>query len=388
MFKAAPFDIVLAVSIFVAKAFERVLFKTLVDRIRPYSYGFGLVLLFVYATVSVIAFVIQQLAFKFCYKTSQQPLESFPKLHCLGVAFLDFVIFQSLFVSGSFVPAALTVTLLQAFLPFSIIFTLPCGSCLRYSWGHHLCALLVVFGILLNVMPYLMGSAPFLDDANDRILRNIYVYISASALGFLSGIYKNFLFRTRYVRVLQFNAWNISMQFVVALILSPAGISLQFFDEVGPRTSHDSVFGEVIYNLQYMLQCLGGMRAYVYDNALPNATDTCSDAAAVAFGFVLCALAADWISLLLLKRRKPVPLHVALALAMLPAFTILQLTELPHPPDGISDEEVVQMPSWQHQIFAFTGLLLVSGSSIAFALLPQGKLKQIKTPLPFEEEVN
>ena len=36
MFKAAPFDIVLAVSIFVAKAFERVLFKTLVDRIRPY----------------------------------------------------------------------------------------------------------------------------------------------------------------------------------------------------------------------------------------------------------------------------------------------------------------------------------------------------------------
>ena len=50
----------------------------------------------------------------------------------------------------------------------------------------------------------------------------------------------------------------------------------QFFDEVGPRTSHDSVFGEVIYNLQYMLQCLGGMRAYVYDNALPNATDTCS----------------------------------------------------------------------------------------------------------------
>ena len=98
MFKAAPFDIVLAVSIFVAKAFERVLFKTLVDRIRPYrsinaciflfrvclkshhrssflSYGFGLVVLFVYATVSVIAFVIQQLAFKFCYKTSQQRLE-------------------------------------------------------------------------------------------------------------------------------------------------------------------------------------------------------------------------------------------------------------------------------------------------------------------------
>ena len=81
------------------------------------------------------------------------------------------------------------------------------------------------------------------------------------------------------------------------------------------------------------------------------------------------------------------PLHVALALAMLPAFTILQLTELPHPPDGISDEEVVQMPSWQHQIFAFTGLLMVSGSSIAFALLPQGKMKQIKTPLPFEEDV-
>ena len=50
----------------------------------------------------------------------------------------------------------------------------------------------------------------------------------------------------------------------------------QFFDEVGPRTSHDSIFGEVVYNLQYMLQCLGGVRAHVYDNALPNATDTCS----------------------------------------------------------------------------------------------------------------
>ena len=40
------------------------------------SYGFGLVLLFVYAIISVIAFAIQQLALKFCYKTSQRiPLE-------------------------------------------------------------------------------------------------------------------------------------------------------------------------------------------------------------------------------------------------------------------------------------------------------------------------
>ena len=83
----------------------------------------------------MIAFVIEQLVFKFYYKTSRQPLErlvkyrlvgpatfprmnanrvrSFPKFHCVGIAFLDFLIFQTFFVSGSLVPAALTVTLLQ-----------------------------------------------------------------------------------------------------------------------------------------------------------------------------------------------------------------------------------------------------------------------------------
>ena len=45
--------------------------------------------------------------------TNTKRVRSFPKFHCIGIAFLDFLIFQTFFVSGSLVPAALTVTLLQ-----------------------------------------------------------------------------------------------------------------------------------------------------------------------------------------------------------------------------------------------------------------------------------
>lgn len=69
---------------------------------------------------------------------------------------------------------------------------------------------------------------------------------------------------------------------------------------------------------------------------------------------------------------------------MVPAFTVLQLAPLSAPSDGVSDLRVVHMQAWQHQACAFGGLVLVTGASVGFALLPQ-KMEDITTPSPFED---
>ena len=85
--------------------------------------------------------------------------------------------------------------------------------------------------------------------------------------------------------------------------------------------------------------------------------------------------------------RRAVWLHVAISLAMLPSFTILQLAPLSAPSGGVSDLEVTRMPPWQHQACAFGGLVLVTGASVAFAILPQ-KMKEITTPSPFDDQAD
>eukprot|EP00941_MAST-03F_sp_MAST-3F-sp1_P001568 g1568.t1 len=204
--------------------------KVMVNLAERYRFLAAVLMLIAFAIFSGISFLFRSRNSKFYLNAEDVMSISLWKL--LTVAILDNTRLFLIVISAGMIPAPMTVTLLQAVIPISIIISLLWQKELETKWLQILGSFIITIGILLHLSVYLIplinSSSSGLTAGEKIEFWSCLLYTAASLPSVLSGRFKRWMFRQQCVDMHLFNLKVSLLQLLIAVVFSFMLLPLQW----------------------------------------------------------------------------------------------------------------------------------------------------------------
>eukprot|EP00743_Colponemidia_sp_Colp-15_P004802 GILK01005171.1.p1 GENE.GILK01005171.1~~GILK01005171.1.p1 ORF type:complete len:434 (-),score=66.26 GILK01005171.1:300-1556(-) len=291
----------LFIAFVLAFVFERVLFKAMVSRVESYRY----------VTMQLVAlcYIPVALGLHYYHKHGAAEFRALGKKHRSAIKYIFMGLLDSLhslflFIPGGMVTATMSILLLQANVPFTVLASVVFLR-KKFSARHYVGVFITVLGLFLVLFPLLVTTSQTPLNS-DTILWNALMFMASCAFAALSAVFKEHTLKQHPINMYLMSLWTSIIQFIFGCIFYAVALHVQ---NVSIFTNP---YPHIADNIQHGLACL-----FLGEQQSSLSTgDQCEFSILLVVGYVLAALAFNLLLSRIIPLLGPQTMYRAVILAV------------------------------------------------------------------------